>query len=367
MKLWQIGALVVLGLIIGELRPGAYTELFRTATLYAFLPALIFEAAWQLDARLMRRGLLPIVLLALPGVALTATLVAIVVAMFGGLALGPALVLGAVLSATDPVAVVAIFRRLNVPPLLATIVESESLLNDAVAVVLYRAIIAALLLSASTSAILHVGAQALLGTLAGVLCGVAIGYAGSFALRRRVPTVFQIVITFAVAYGAYFVAERFDWSGIFAVIASAIVMRELERRYESVDVARGVERAWHLASTVANALLFVLVGAAVEVMHLWALRAILLWTLGAVLLARIALAYGLLAFAPRFMQSWKVVVRLAGVRGALSLALALGVPASIPGRATVIDATFFVVVVTVLLGAFTYERRIERLDLEPHA
>ncbi|MDE2480596.1 MAG: sodium:proton antiporter [bacterium] len=367
MKLWQIGALVVAGLVLGEIRPGAFTDLFRSATLYVFLPALIFEAAWQLDARLMRTAWRPIVLLALPGVAVTALIVAAAVHWLGGLALAPALVLGAVLSATDPVAVVAIFRRLSVPPLLATIVESESLLNDAVAVVAYRAIIGALLVSASLQAEVQVSAIALLGTVAGIACGVVLGYLGSFVLRRGIPTPVQIGVTFGVAYAAYFVSERFEWSGIFAVIASAIVLRELERRYESVDVALGVERAWHVAATLANAGLFFLVGAAVETAHLWAVRELLLWTLAAVLVARVALAYGLLALAPPMARSWRVVVRLAGVRGALSLALALGIPAEIPQRATVVDATFMVVIFTVLVGALTYERRIERLDLEPHA
>ncbi len=367
MKLWHIGALVALGLAIGEMHPGAVTNLFRELTLYAFLPALIFEAAWQLDARMMRRAWVPIVLLALPGVLVTVAVIALVARTFGGLALAPALLLGAVLSATDPIAVVAIFRRLRVPSLLATIVESEALLNDAIAVVAYRGIIAALLLSATWPEMLRVTAQALLGTVAGVACGIAAGYAGSLALRRHVPAALQTLVTFGTAYAAYFTAEHFAWSGIFAVVASAMVMRLLERRYEGIDVAAGVERAWHGASTFANIALFVLVGAAVEPGHLWGLRATLLWTLGAVLIARVALAYGLLAIAPRMARSWKVVVRLAGVRGALSLALALGIPGAVPQRATVIDATFTVVVFTVLIGAFTYERRIERLDLEPHA
>ncbi|HEY5348575.1 MAG TPA: cation:proton antiporter, partial [Candidatus Lustribacter sp.] len=112
MKLWHIAALIAAGLIVGEARPGYLAELFRSATLYVFLPALIFEAAWQLDLRLMRRSWQPIVLLAVPGVVVTAALIALIVHGLGGVALGSALVLGAILSATDPVAVTAIFRRL---------------------------------------------------------------------------------------------------------------------------------------------------------------------------------------------------------------------------------------------------------------
>ncbi len=363
MRLWQIAVLVVAGLVLGEVRPGLLADTFRTATLYVFLPALIFEAAWQLDVQLMRRAWRPIVLLAIPGVAITAGFIAAVAFFLGGLGLAAALVLGAALSATDPVAVVAIFRRLNVPPLLATIVECESLLNDAVAVVLYRAVIAAVTLAASLSVVERVSVLALAGSLLSAAAGVGVAYLGSFALRKNVPLVLQTLVTFACAYAAYFVSDAFAGSGIFAVIACGITLRALERGYAGVATRDGVERAWHVAAIVANAALFFLVGAAVEMGHIWAQRSILAWTIGAALAARFFLAYGLLSLVPRLARSWKAVVQLAGVRGALSLALALGVPAALPQRGVIVDVTFAVVVVTILIGSLTYERRIERLDL----
>lgn len=365
MKLWHIAALIFAGLIVGEAHPEQLTGLFRDATLYVFLPALIFEAAWQLDFSLMRRAWRPIVILAVPGVIVTAAFIAAVVHFFGGLGVGAALVLGAVLSATDPVAVTAIFRRLSVPPALATIVESESLLNDAIAVVAYRAIVAAVTTTAGVASIAGVGVHALLGSLAGIAVGAAIGLRFSLGLHRRLPGFVQSTLTFVAAYGAYFLCEALGWSGIFAVIACAIAMREQERRRRIICMADGVERTWHVAASAANAALFFLVGAAVELGHLWNLRVALAATIVAVLVARVIVAYGLLALRPQMLRTWKTVVRLAGVRGALSLALALGVPASMAERGTVIDATFAVVVITVLVGTLTYERRIGRLELEP--
>src|SRR5579872_2815772 len=143
MKLWVIAALIAAGLVVGAFAPGAFTGWFRYATFQVFLPAIIFEAAWQLDFGTMRRAWRPIMLLAIPGVAVTAAAIAAIAYYGAHLQLPAALILGAVLSATDPVAVTAIFRRLEVPAVLATIVESESLLNDAVAVVLYRTVIGA--------------------------------------------------------------------------------------------------------------------------------------------------------------------------------------------------------------------------------
>ena len=364
MKLWQIAVLLIVGIVVGALRPGLFAGALQAATLYVFLPALIFEAAWQLNFRIMRRAWRPIVLLALPGVLVTAAIVAAVVHFMGGVALGGALLLGAVLSATDPVAVVAIFRRLNVPPALATIVESEALLNDAVAVVLYRAIVAAIVAGAASGGVAWIAAYAVFGSVAGVAIGIAGAFSCALALRENVKPVVQGTVTFAAAYVVFFAAEHVHASGIFAVIALAVAMRSIEGTQASLAVLESVDRAWFAASTLANVALFFLIGASVNLSRLLGERGVVLWTMAGVIVARAAIAYGLLAFVPGLAQSWKIVVRLAGVRGALSLALALGLPAAVASRSTIVEATFGVVVLTILLGALTYERRIGALDLE---
>ena len=363
MKLWQIAVLLIAGIGVGALWPGLFAYALQAAALYVFLPALIFEAAWQLNFRIMRRAWRPIVLLAFPGVVVTAAIVAAVVHFLGGLALGGALLLGAVLSATDPVAVVAIFRKLNVPAALATIVESEALLNDAVAVVLYRAVVAAIVAGAVSGGVAQIAAYAMFGSVAGVAIGIAAAFACAFALRENVKPVVQGAVTFAAAYVVFFAAERVHASGIFAVIALAVAMRSIEGTQASLAVVESVDRAWIAASTVANVALFFLIGASVNLSRLWGERGVVLWTMAGVLVARAVIAYGLLAFVPGLAQSWKVVVRLAGVRGALSLALALGLPAAVASRSTIVEATFGVVVLTILLGTLTYERRIGALDL----
>ncbi len=143
MKLWQILAVVAIGIVYGLIQPGRLAYAFGHATLYVFLPPLLFEAAWNLNFRAMRRQWIAIGVLAGPGVLLTAVIVAGALAVVR-VPFGPALLTGAILSATDPIAVVAVFRRLPVPRTLATIVECESLFNDAVAVVLYRGVLVAL-------------------------------------------------------------------------------------------------------------------------------------------------------------------------------------------------------------------------------
>jgi CPA1 family monovalent cation:H+ antiporter len=350
-KLWHIAALLVVGIAVGVAFPGRLTALFGQATLYVFLPALIFEAAWHLDFHLMRRASVPISLLAVPGVALTAGVIAVCVHFVGGFRWSAALLLGAILSATDPVAVVALFRRLPVPRELATIVESESLLNDAVAVVLYRAVLSGAVFSAA------------LGVLAGVAIGAALAYAAAFLLRRSIALPVQIFATFAGAYGGYYVADHFGWSGIFAVLTFGIVLRELERHRISVASAQGVEQFWDVAALVANLVLFFLIGAALSLSGLARVLPAAGVTLGAVLLARMLLSYGLLSLARATLKRWwRSVVGMAGIRGALSLALALATPAAIAQRSLLINATFAVVVVTILAGALLLKPRLERLQ-----
>lgn len=365
MRVWHFAVLLAFGIAAGIAFPGRLTALFGAATLYVFLPALIFEGAWNLDARLVLRAWKPIALLAAPGVVLTAGLVSACAHYFGGFAWSAALVLGAILSATDPVAVIALFRRLPVPRALATIVESEALFNDAFAVVVYRAIVSAVLIGSGAVQMERVVGFAAIGVIAGVLIGAALAYAAAFALRDAIGAPAQSTATLIGAYGAYFLADHFRFSGIFAVIAFGIALRELERRRVSVESASGVAHFWEAAAIAANIALFFLIGAALDVTRLLNVLPAAGVTLAAVLLARIALAYGLLSIVRSHLKPfWRTVVRMAGIRGALSLALALATPAAIPQRGLIVNATFAVVVITILIGSLTLSRRLARLPLE---
>ncbi|MFN2450040.1 MAG: cation:proton antiporter [Candidatus Baltobacteraceae bacterium] len=345
------GAVVLAGVIAGALTHGRLGAFFGMVTLSVFLPALIFEAAWGVDAHEVRSHWKPVALLALPGVFITAGIIAIVT-HGAGLAWQTALLLGAVLSATDPIAVVAIFRQLRVPAGLSAIVESESLLNDAMAVVLYRALLAGAALLAG------------IGVLAGLIAGAALGWLASVALRKAVAPWLQCAATAAGAYGSYLFCERWGWSGIFAVIAFAATLRELERRRLSVQSARAVVQFWAKLAVIANLVLFFLLGAAVDFTEMRAHMSVVTATIAAVLLARAVLAYGLLQLArERLKAMWMTVVRMAGIRGALCVALALATPAALAQRAALVDATFAVAVLSIVAASLTLRRRLEKFDL----
>lgn len=364
MQLWHIAALLVAGVVVGVFFPGQITGFFPKATLYVFLPALIFEAAWYLDFRIMRRMWQPITLLAVPGVILTATIIAVATHYAVSLPWGPAVLLGAILSATDPVAVVAIFRRLDIPKALSTIVESESLLNDAIAVVLYRATLAVVAAS-ETAAVSKVAAGALAGVAIGILLGLAFAYVAAFALRDRVSPVIQSAVTLLGAYGVYGLTDHFGWSGIFAVLTFGVALRELERNSITVTSADQVAKFWDWAATAANLVLFFLIGASLDFTLLVERLPAIAMTIAAVAVARAVVAYGIMQFARKSVgRVWRTVVRMAGIRGALSLALALATPAAVTQRSTIVDATFAVVVLTILTGSLTLSRRLARLPLE---
>jgi CPA1 family monovalent cation:H+ antiporter len=225
--------------------------------------------------------------------------------------------------------------------------------------------IAAIVFSSGPAAILQASERALVGVVIGIAIGGVLAYLAAFALRRHIGAPVQSVATFVAAYGGYTLADSFGWSGIFTVLTFGIALRELERHRISVTAAESVDRFWSVLALLANVVLFFLIGAALDFTKLAPVLPAAGVTIGAVLLARIVLSYGLLSLVrARLKPLWQTVIRMAGIRGALSLALALSTPAALAERGLIINATFAVVVVTILVGTLTLRRRLERLDLE---
>ena len=358
MKGWQISVAIAVGVLVGVAEPGRFEYALGHATLYVFLPPLLFEAAWNLSYRAIVRQWVTISILAGPGVLLTAGIVAGAL-MVVRVPIGPALLMGAILSATDPLAVIAVFRRLKVPKALATIVECESLFNDAIAVVLYRAALAALALGTlGAGALPAVALQAVGGALGGIVLGVALSFVVARLLQTSKTIGPQIAATLLCAYGTYFTAEYLHLSGIFATICSGISLRYFERRWITLRIAEDVNRFWDLAALAANVLVFFLVGAALQIGQVVREPVFIVACLVAITVARVAVA-GLLLPGP-YPREWIDVVRVAGVRGALCVALALAVPEFVPYRQAMIDASFAVAIATIVAGGLSAERVARR-------
>ncbi|MEA2785836.1 MAG: monovalent cation:H+ antiporter, family [Candidatus Eremiobacteraeota bacterium] len=344
-------ALVAIGAFFQIAPPFAFGD----TLLFVFLPPLIFEAAWNLDLASLRRMAWRIALLAVPGTLATAAIVAGGVMLVGALPPAPAMLFGAIVAATDPVAVVAAFRRVRVPADLRTLVEGESLSNDGVALILF-AFTAAVAGGQATS----IGGDALLGVLE-VLGGVAIGGVAGLlcagVLRATDATEYEVTVTIVLAYVAYLAATALHCSGIFATAAGAIALRAAVRRLPgALNDASDVDRVWAALAFMANAVVFLATGLVIRPDRIVHEPVLVLAAVVAVTLARAALA--LVATRKR---NDRITVFLAGMRGALPLALALSLPETLAYRAQIIDATFAVVLVTIVVQGAPLEHVLARL------
>lgn len=300
--------------------------------------------------------------LAVPGVAITALVIAGALTLTRQLPFVEALLLGTILAATDPIAVLAIFKRMAVPADLATIVDGESLLNDGVALVLYAATLAAI----SSGAALEPGPLALraLGlSLGGGALGLAVAYLVRTLLRGTSNAQLQIVATVFAAYGSYLAADGLHLSGLFAALVAGLALRTFERFPSSAEATAEVDGFWAVLAFFANTIVFLLVGLVIQPLRIFNEPALVIGTLVSVTAARLIVVYGglpLLGVGGE-RRRWLHVVALAGMRGALSLALALSLPLDVPFRPQIIDAVFGVVTVTLVVQGLAIGPVLARL------
>lgn len=321
---------------------------FAPALLFVFLPALIFEAAWSINASALKRRWLLVAVLAVPGVLITAGLVGAGLALTGLMPVLPALLLGAILAATDPIAVIAVFRRLRVPTDLAAIVEGESLFNDGAAIVLYGVVVDLLSSAHETPAPLSVLWTALSVPVGGAAIGFVAAALVALLLRGSRTAQLQVVGTIVAAFGSYLIADRFHLSGIFAAVVVGIAMRAFPR-FPTCEATLDVDSFWGVMAFLANALVFVLMGLRIEFSRIAHEPLLVFVTLALVTVARLLLAYVALPIAgAKLASGWRSVIALSGMRGALSVALVIGLPAEIPFRAELVDTVFGVVFITLV-------------------
>lgn len=370
--------LVVVGLFIGifGLLPGA--RLTPDLVLFVFLPALLFQGAWEMETAYLRAHWRAVFLLAGPGVLLSLLIIAVPLHFLMGIDWLPSLLLAAILSPTDPVAVLGLFRQLKVDTGLSTIIEGESLFNDGMAGSLYATFLAFVLLSMQGTA--PTGAQAwldgvldfLLEAGGGALIGLGFGFLVSRLVRLIDEPLIEITITIVTAYGVYLLADALHTSGILAVILAALLFGSYGRSTGmSVHTQEAVDTFWEALAFLANALIFLLVGAQLSLndILIGGTRLPLLMTallaLLTVLLARLVLVLCLLVLNRPLRlgieRPWRVLIFWSGLRGALSLALVLALPLAVPDRDTLVFSTYAVVFFTLLVQGFSLRWVLRRL------
>jgi CPA1 family monovalent cation:H+ antiporter len=275
----------------------------------------------------------------------------------------PALLLGAILAATDPIAVIAVFRHLRVPTDLAAIVEGESLFNDGAAIVLYGVVIDLLTSAHGKPTALSVTWTAVSVSLGGAVIGLIAAAVVALVLRGNRSPQLQVVGTIVAAFGAYLIADRFHLSGIFAAVVVGIAMRAFPR-FPSSDAIVDIDGFWGVMAFLANALVFVLMGLRIEFARITHEPLLVVTTLALVTAARVLLAYVALPVAgAKLAAGWRSVIALSGMRGALSVALVIGLPAGIPFRPQLIDTVFGVVFITLVAQGLAIGPAISGLRL----
>jgi CPA1 family monovalent cation:H+ antiporter len=334
--------LVAAGVVAASLFHLALPFQFGPAVLYVFLPPLIFEAAWSIELRALRPQLDRLAVMAFPGAVVCAIGVAAATYAIGGLALPSALVLGAMLAATDPLPVVAVFRGLAAPAEVRALVEGESIMNDGVAVALYGIALAVVAgAAASWPAEIVYGIAGMIGGIAiGAICGTIVWA----VLRAIALPEYEVLATVALAYAAYVIAVSVHCSGIFATAAGAIALRALLVQRSHIANRGEVDIFWTVCAAIASAIVFLSAGLTIELPRAFHEPMLVMTAIAVVLVLRVPLA--LLAGATR---ADRALIFFAGMRGALTLALALALPSNVPQRAEIIDVVFATVLVTLVI------------------
>ena len=314
------------GVLVGVLPGGRFPRIDPSVILLAFVPGLVFEGALTLDLPELTRRLLPVGLLATVGVAMTVLLIGVLAHAALGFALASGLLLGAILAATDPIAVIGILRRLGAPAGVAAILEGESLFNDGTGVAVFSAVLATILSGAPSAG--DAVARFLELTAGGTAVGLIAGFLGLTLLRFAQDASLEILATLVIAYGSYVVADIAHFSGIVAVVVSGIVVARYGARIGRLHGPQ-LLGFWNLLAFVLNAVLFILVGAALPASTLLPVAGLVLAAFAIMLVTRAVPVYALLSLAslrgPKTPWAWRHVTFLAGLRGALSVALALSV------------------------------------------
>jgi len=353
--------LVLMGLVFGLLLRNQ-ASIPPALILELMVPPLVFEAAFHTGLRELRRDLAPILALAIPGVILTMLLVGVVVSWGGGFSLPVALVFGALISTTDPISVVALFRSLGAPKRLQTLMEGESLLNDGTAIVAFG-----LMLVIVESGRFSLGVslvQFVRVAVGGLAVGLLFAALISQIIKRIGDHLIATTLTFVLAYSAYAFAEDWGTSGVLAVVAAGLLCGNLTARSMTPTARLAVESFWEFAAFAVNSIVFLLIGREMNLAVLAAYWQPILWAIVAVLLARAATVYGLSWTGRDIPRSWTHIMYWGGLHGAISLALALSLPESFGSdRVSLQMMAFGVVLFTLLVQSLSMGPFIRRLNI----
>jgi monovalent cation:H+ antiporter, CPA1 family len=347
-KIPYTAALVVVGLGLAFFKALKPIPLTEELVLFIFLPALLFEAAWNLDLKHLRNAITGITLLATLGVALSIFIIGACLNYFLNMPWLIALIFGAIIAPTDPVSVVAVMKKMHLNHKISALVEAESLSNDGTSVVFFKLLLALLInyglnvpATAINSYLINGFVQFMVVVIGAAILGTLMGLCFSIVTKFFDDHALELTFTTLVAYGSFLLAEAISvpgeiqglhLSGVVATVAAGLVMGNYGRHVGmSASTKIVVSSFWEYAAFFMNSLIFLLIGLEIQISSLISNWYPILIAIFAVLLARLLSIYSLLTITnltklTKFPVAWKHTLVMSGLKGALSMALVLSIP-----------------------------------------
>lgn len=352
-------ALVLVGIVVSLLPVHLEIALSRDLVLLIILPPLLFQGALHMDLEHLRRNLLSIATMAFPGLAVATLLVGTLLHFVLEMPWLKGLLFGAMVAATDPISVLAIFREVKAPDRLRTLMEGESLFNDGTSVVLFGVLYGVLYGGAEVTAS-GVVLSFLAVCVGGAALGGTLGYLTYRILKQLEDHLLEVTLTVVLVFGSYLLAELLHVSGVIAVVVAGLIMGNYGRVFSMSHRTREtVENFWEVIDFLINAFLFLLIGlemtAYVPDLGSYLVPGVLVVAI--VLLSRALTVYPVWALVSRTPQvypfSWTHVIFWGGLRGSIPIALVLGMPSTVPFRAEFLVLTAFLVFFSLVVQSLT--------------
>lgn len=360
--------LVVAGIALAIMPFAPKVSLTKDLLFTVLLPPLLFEAAYFIPWNQLRRNSAVILVLATLGVILSACVTAAGMHFFMHWQWIGALAFGVLIAATDPVSVIATFKEAKVQGRMLVLIEAESLLNDGTAAVAFGVVIA--LAAGQQFSSIDIAAMLLKTIGGGILCGGAVALGALLLTGRTDDHLVEITFTTVAAYGSFLLADHFGLSGVLATITAGLLMSNFKPLGGISKVGKEpVQSFWEYAAFVANSLVFLLIGmheAHQNFMAIWfsAVTAIVLVTLGRAV-AIYPCCFLFIRSSLRVTMKHQHILFWGGLRGALALSLALGLPYEIPLREEIITISFAVVAFSVFVQGLTMVPFLRRMGEIP--
>jgi CPA1 family monovalent cation:H+ antiporter len=336
------------------------------------LPPLLFEAALMISWTELRRDALPILALSTVGTVVAASAVACGMMWLLGWPIASALVFGALIAATDPVAIIAMFKDNDVHGRMRLLVESESLMNDGAAAVLFVMALAWAQSGGQEQSALETVAALARIVFGGVAVGAACGGAAILVTGRTSEHLIEAALTTVAAFGSFLIAEHLHVSGVLATVTTGLMMGNLgvlgaeDKSYLTIKGREFVVSFWEFAAFMANSVVFLLIGVDVAgaQFQFYAPKVLI----GAIAIALAGRALTVYPISLAFLRTrWRItfpeqhILWWGGLRGALGLALALSLPSTLPLRDEILVVTFAVVGFSIVVQGLTMPLLLRRL------